>query len=415
MIIVGGGIGGLAAALALANAGLSSVVLERRDDFSELGAGIQLGPNAFRALERLKIDVEVRSRSCLVEALRLMNGLTGEVSASLDLGLNYANKFEYPYAVVRRTDLYGPLVRACVSNPQIELRTSNAVLNYSPSPSGVQVRLQDGTVVHGDALIGADGIHSTVRRQMLNDGGPSVSGHTIFRSVVPADQIPATLRLNQVVLWAGPGWHFVHYPIDGGASFNLAATVDNGATESLNGVPVDRSALLAEFPGLHAGARELLGFGDRWRKWVLMDRDPTTKWVDGRVALLGDAAHPMLQYLAQGACMALEDAVILGDAFEHVPSAAFSRYSSLRVPRANAVQLMSRQMGQQIFHAAGLGQTRRDERLSGMDQAQLMDAVAWLHGARDFSEVPTASLPDFSDSNSLVSKFSSHQAPAVIL
>jgi 3-hydroxybenzoate 6-monooxygenase len=389
-LIAGGGIGGLAAAVSLADRGHRVRVLERRDTFTELGAGIQLAPNAFHALDRLGVGDRVRARAVFVDELRFMDGVTGDRVAAMPLTDRYRSRFGNPYVVVHRTDLYQPLLDSCRDNDRVELRTDCTVVGYEQDRGEVRAVLAGGQRPAADGLIGADGIRSAVRQQLVNDGEPRVSGHTIYRSVIPMDAVPADLRWNCVTLWAGPCWHFVHYPISGGRQLNLAATRDDGARQAVAGEPVARDRVRAVFGGLAPAARRLLELGDEWRRWVLCDRSPVDRWVHGRVALLGDAAHPMLQYAAQGAAMALEDAVLLGDLLAGSGGDLASKlleYNELRRARTARAQLVSREMGTQLYHPAGPAAKQRNAMLSGFSVDDLYDKVGWLHGARDLSRV----------------------------
>ncbi|WP_440081533.1 3-hydroxybenzoate 6-monooxygenase [Streptosporangium sp. LJ11] len=387
ILIAGGGIGGLAAALGIADRGHRVTVLERQATFAELGAGIQLGPNAFHALGCLGVGEAVRDRAVFIDELRFMDGTTGERVASMPLTGAYRGRFGNPYAVVHRGDLYQPLLDACRASGDIELLGGRQVTRYEQGPAGVTAVTDAGERFTGAALVGADGIRSAVRRQLVGDGGPRISGHTIYRSVIPMEKVPEELRWNTVTLWAGPKWHFVHYPIGGGRFLNLAATRDDGAREEVAGEPVDGSRVLGEFPGLSDTARDLLELGEEWRTWVLCDRDPVDRWTDGRVALLGDAAHPMLQYAAQGACMALEDAVVIGrllDWDEDAIPQRLEKYNAERRERAARTQLVARELGTRLYHPAGAEARARNEMLSSLTVDDLHDRVAWLHGARDF-------------------------------
>jgi salicylate hydroxylase len=384
ILIVGGGIGGLAAALSVVERGHRVVVLERSPRFAELGAGIQLGPNAFRALDRLGVGDRARERAVFIDELRFMDGTTGERVAGMPLTGAYRRRFGNPYAVVHRGDLYQALLDACRAAPGIELHAGRQVLGYEQDGESVTARTATGAVFRGAALIGADGIRSVIRQQLVGDGRPRVSGHTIYRSVIPMDRVPEELRWNTVTLWAGPKWHFVHYPIGGGEFLNLAATRDDGAAEEVTGLPVPKARVLEEFPRLGDTARRLLELGDEWRSWVLCDRDPVDGWTDGRVALLGDAAHPMLQYAAQGACQALEDAVVIGSVLDggasEVPQ-RLEKYNAERRERTARIQLVARAMGTRLYHPEGEEAVRRNAMLAGLGAEDMYDRVAWLHGA----------------------------------
>ena len=311
VLIAGGGIGGLAAALGLAQKGIRSILLEKASTLGEIGAGIQLGPNAFHAFDYLGVGEAARSMAVYIDQLRLMDALTAEEITHVDLGDAFRSRFRNPYAVVHRGDLHGVFLRACESHELIELRVSSEVVGYDQDGSSVTARLANGERVTGRLLIGADGLWSNVRKQVVADGPPRVSGHTTYRSVIPTEQMPEDLRWNAATLWAGPKCHIVHYPLSGWKVFNLVVTYHNDAPEPVAGKPVSDEEVMQGFGHIHPRAQEIIRHGKNWRLWVLCDRDPVEHWVDGRVALLGDAAHPMLQYFAQGACQAMEDAVCL--------------------------------------------------------------------------------------------------------
>ena len=384
-VIAGGGLGGLATAIAVARRGHTVEVLERGETFAELGAGIQLAPNAFHALDLLGVGDEVRAAAVHIDGLRLLDGVAGGTLAAMPVGAEYRRRFGNPYAVVHRGDLYAPLLRAAQEHEGIRLRAGAAVAGYDQTGSSVGVRLASGERIEADGLVGADGIRSAVRRQVVGDGDPRISGHTIFRAVVPMESVPDGLRWNSVCLWAGPGWHFVHYPIAGGDRLNLAITRDDGATTAVSGLPVERDHVLGGFPELCATARGLLELGRDWRTWVLCDRDPVERWTDGRVVLLGDAAHPMLQYAAQGACTALEDAVVLGALLDCAPAeiaGRFARFNAVRRERTARAQEVARWMGEELYHPAGAAAEARNAMLAALSTTDLFDAVAWLHAAR---------------------------------
>ncbi|MGW2302738.1 FAD-dependent monooxygenase [Streptomyces sp. NPDC001809] len=381
--VAGGGIGGLASALAVARAGHTAHVLERNAEFAELGAGIQLAPNAFRALRRLGVAGPVEKRAVRVDALRLLDADSGALLTEMALGDAYLRRFGDPYAVVQRGDLHSALLSACQEHERVVMHPGTAVTGYRDTPDAVHVATADGRTVVADALVGADGIRSRVRARMLGDGPPRVSGHTIHRTVVPMTEVPAELRWNTVNLWAGPGWHMVHYPIANGEKLNLAVTRDDGARTAVAGVPTGRDEVLAAFPSLHPQARALLGLGRDWRTWVLCDRPPTATWTEGRVCLTGDAAHAMLQYAAQGACMALEDAVVLGEVLEGTSAdvaGRLARFAALRGERAARVQEVSSWMGHALYHPRGAAAAERDAMLAALSPDDLLTAVDWLHG-----------------------------------
>lgn len=384
ILIAGGGIGGLAAALGLARKGREVVVLERAPALGEIGAGIQLGPNAFHAFDYLGVGDTARAMAVYIDQLRLMDATGGEEITHIDLGEAFRRRFGNPYAVIHRGDLHGVLLRACREDPRIALRTSSEVVGYEQDGAGVVARLASGERMAGAALIGADGLWSNIRKQVVGDGPPLVSGHTTYRSVIPTERMPEDLRWNAATLWAGPKCHIVHYPLSGWKLFNLVVTYHNDAPEPVAGKPVPAEEVMAGFTHVHPRAQSIIRHGGpEWKLWVLCDRDPVERWVDGRVALLGDAAHPMLQYMAQGACMALEDAVCLAHMVEVHPDrmeAALEAYRVRRVLRTARVQLQSRAIGEHIYHPAGAHALLRNAIMSAKSQDEWYETLAWLYG-----------------------------------
>ncbi|PVH27825.1 3-hydroxybenzoate 6-monooxygenase [Pararhodobacter oceanensis] len=383
VVIAGGGIGGLATAIGLAQKGIASLVLEKASTLGEIGAGIQLGPNAFHAFDYLGVGDQARAMAVYIDNLRLMDALSGAEVTRIPLDEAFRARFNNPYAVVHRGELHGVLLKACIAHPLVELRTNAAVAGYAQGGNGVEAVLQDGERVAGSLLIGADGLWSKVRAQMLGDGAPRVSGHTTYRSVIAREDMPEDLRWNDATLWAGPKCHIVHYPLSGGQSFNLVVTYHNDAAAPVAGLPVSHAEVAQGFEHVHPRARQIIERGQDWKLWVLCDRDPVMDWVDGRVALLGDAAHPQLQYFAQGACMALEDAVALAHCLDGAAdkAAALVAYNDLRVLRAARIQLQSRAIGEHIYHPAGAHAALRNKVMSSRSAEQWYDQVAWLYGS----------------------------------
>ena len=381
ILIAGGGIGGLASAMALAQKNIPSLVLEKAQRLGEIGAGIQLGPNAFHCFDRLGVGETARKMAVYIDSLRLMDSMADGEICHVDLGEAFRKRFGNPYAVVHRGDLHGVLLKACQDHPLVELRVSSEVTGYDQDGKGVAARLANGETVRGAALVGADGLWSNVRKQMIGDSA-RVSGHTTYRSVIPTEQMPEDLRWNAATLWAGPKCHIVHYPLSGWKVFNLVVTYHTDAPEPVAGQPVPVETVRQGFGHVCARARSIIEHGKDWKMWVLCDRDPTDRWVDGRVALLGDAAHPMLQYMAQGACMAMEDAVCLADSLHRTDTveAGLRTYRDRRVLRTARVQLMSRAMGDHVYHPAGPHAALRNALMSAKSQPQWLDTMEWLYG-----------------------------------
>lgn len=383
VLIAGGGIGGLATALGLARKGVRSMVLERAAELGEIGAGIQIGPNAFHCFDYLGVGDEARSKAVYIDSLRLMDAVNGDEITSIPLDAPFRERFKNPYAVVHRADLHGVLLEACRANELIELRTSHAVERYEQDGQTVRVYCKDKGIIEGQALIGADGLRSNIRQQLVGDGEPRVSGHTTYRSVIPTEQMPEDLRWNAATLWAGPKCHIVHYPLKGWKVFNLVVTYHNDVKEAVAGKPVTKEEVSQGFEHIAARARQIIEHGENWKLWVLCDRDPIMNWVDGRVALLGDAAHPMLQYFAQGACMAMEDAVCLSHMLELHGSnieTALQQYLGQRMARTARVQLSSRLIGEYIYHPDGAKAAVRNQVMSRRTPEEWYNSLAWLYG-----------------------------------
>src|SRR5487761_2341125 len=383
VLIAGGGIGGLAAALGLAQKGIASILLEKSATLGEIGAGIQLGPNAFHAFDYLGVGEAARGMAVYVDQMRLMDAMSAEEICHVDLGDAFRSRFGNPYAVVHRGDLHGVFLKACRDHALIDLRVSSEVVSYDQDGSSVTARLASGDRVTGSLLIGADGLWSKIRKQVTADGPPRVSGHTTYRSVIPTEEMPEDLRWNAATLWAGPKCHLVHYPLQGWKVFNLVVTCHNDAAEPVAGKPVPFDEVMAGFTHIHPRAQAIIRHGSDWKLWVLCDREPTPRWVDGRVALLGDAAHPMLQYFAQGACMAMEDAVALGHelaAHRADLAAGLDAYHARRLLRTARVQLQSRAIGEHIYHPAGVHAALRNAVMTAKSSDDWYESLAWLYG-----------------------------------
>lgn len=384
LIVVGGGIGGCATALMLARHGIEVVLLEQADELGEIGAGIQLGPNAFRMFDVLGITAEVTKTVVYPEHLSMIDGITGEPVTRMRLGAPFEARFGKPYGVIYRADLHAVLVEACRRHSGIRLLTGQKLVRYEDNGKDVLVETESQETYRGAGLIGCDGLWSKVRAQMLGDGKPRVSGHIAYRAVLPTAEVPSALRLNDMTLWAGPRNHLVQYPLRCGELTNLVAVFHSDRYVEGWDAKADLDELQARFSNACPQVKALLGKIDTWRMWVLCDRDPVRTWSDGRVTLLGDAAHPMLQYMAQGAAMAMEDAVTIAYHVAKAPSLseAFMRYQDERYLRCGRVQLTARLYGE-VYHSSGVAAEVRNQMLRGRSEAQGYDSLAWLY------DVPT--------------------------
>src|SRR6266436_5265435 len=381
-LISGGGIGGLVTAYALASKGFPVRVFEQAPEFRELGAGIQLGPNIFRALERIGLKVDMLSDAWKPNALQMRDALTAEEITTVPLGEPFAARFKQPYAVTHRADIHGVYLKACQGSNLISLETSRRVDDFTDHGDSVTIQLEGGEEARGCALIGCDGMWSKIRQKVVGDGAPRVSGHIAYRAVLKREEVPDDLWSPDVMLWAGPKTHFVHYPLRRGTLYNLVAVFhSNRYVEGWNTVG-DPEELFKRFKGQRPEVLRLLERMETWRMWVLCDREPVKDWSKGRVTLLGDAAHPMLQYLAQGACMASEDAVCLADKVAENPDdlpAAFRAYVQERYLRTARVQIMARVYGD-FYHARGPAAELRNQMLGPRTPEQAYEGIAWLYG-----------------------------------
>jgi 3-hydroxybenzoate 6-monooxygenase len=382
VIIVGGGIGGLAAALALARKGIPSQVIEQAPEFKEIGAGIQLGPNVFRMFEVLDLTAPIGALAVFPNNLIMMDSITGQEVTRIPLGDAFRNRFDYPYALIHRADLHKVFLQACQTSDLIKLDASQKVVKVDERADGVTVHTESGNEYRGAALIGADGLWSTIRQIVVGDGKPNVAGHITYRAVLPTSEMPEQWRWRDMVLWAGEKVHLVHYPLRTGELFNLVAVFHSDRYEEGWDSYGDPTELHKRFAKTCEPVRTLLNKIESWRMWVLCDRPPIKDWSRGRITLLGDAAHPMLQYLAQGAGMSIEDAVCLADrvaASNGDYPAAFLAYQQARYLRTGRVQIMARVYGE-FYHASGVAKELRNMMLGSRSAADAMEGMAWLYG-----------------------------------
>ncbi len=382
ILISGGGIGGLAAAYALARQGFAVRVFEQSPEFREVGAGIQLGPNVFRMFEKLGLKDEMLADAHRPPAQEMRDALTGKLITRIPLGDEFVKRFGQPYGVTHRADIHGTFLKACQSSNLITLETSRRVDAYEDHGDRITVTLNNGETVTGEALIGCDGMWSKIRDRIVGDGKPRVSGHIAYRAVLKRDEVPDDLWRPDVVLWAGPRTHFVHYPLRRGELYNLVAVFHSDRYEEGWNAEGAKDVMWQHFKMQVPQVTRLLERIETWRMWVLCDREPVKTWSAGRATLLGDAAHPMLQYLAQGACMATEDAVILAEkaaAKRDDLAGAFEDYQQARYLRTGRTQIMARVYGE-FYHARGVAAELREMALAPRTPQQSYDGIAWLYG-----------------------------------
>jgi 3-hydroxybenzoate 6-monooxygenase len=388
VVIAGGGIGGLAAALALARKGFRSVVLEQAPQFGEIGAGIQIAPNAWHALDALGVGALVKKEAVFIEHLLMFDGISGEKVIDIPLDRRFARRFGNPYAVTHRADIHGSLLDGCKSLPGlIELRTSARVTGFSQDAKEVEVRTPGGDI-RGAALVGADGARSVIRDALIGDPLPATTIHKCYRAVLNIDEVPKDLRFAAATLWAAHNTHIVHYPLRGWKLFNLVATTIGKTIGEGHNEPATPEEVLPQFSHYCDKPLKLMRTPKRFTRWMLRYREPAGNWTQGRVTLLGDAAHLMLQYMAQGAAMAMEDAVALGVCADDADGdfeSCFLRYQEKRIVRASRVQVSANSLIGQIFHVPdGLQRLIRNDIYLGRSPERYYDALEWVFAPPDY-------------------------------
>jgi len=387
IVIAGGGIGGLACALALAVKGFRSIVLEQAHAFGEIGAGIQLAPNAWSALDALNVGELVKKEAVFIERLLLMDGVSGETVIDIPLDERFRKRYGNPYAVTHRADIHASLFDGCKARPElIELRTETRVAHFEIESDGVAVEIAGRPRIAAAALVGADGWHSTIREQIVGDGEPPISGHLCYRAVLAVDDMPRDLRWPAATLWAGPNTHIVHYPLRGWKLFNLVATVVREKAGKGHNEEAPPEEVLPLFARNCDKPLSILHVPKSFKRWMLRFREPVENWTQGPVTLLGDAAHLMLQYFAQGAAQAMEDAIALAAAADGADgdfAAAFQRYQQIRLVRASRVQISSQLLGL-LYHASGAARLVRNDLYQGRSAERYYDALDWIFSAPDY-------------------------------
>ncbi|HSV44854.1 MAG TPA: 3-hydroxybenzoate 6-monooxygenase [Ramlibacter sp.] len=388
-LIAGGGIGGLAAAYVLARQGHAVTLLEQSSAFGEIGAGIQLGPNIFRMFDLLGLTEAVHRVAYFPPGMGMNDIRTGEKVVRVPLADAARAAYGFAYGVIYRADLHQVLLQACQAQPGIQLRTGAKVESFTQDSSGVLLRLASGEVLAGQALIGADGLWSRIREAVVGDGKPRVSGHVAYRAVLKREEVPSHLWSDDVLLWGGEKTHLVHYPLRRGELFNLVAVFHSNKYDEGWNTFGDTAELHERFADAVPQVKELLSKIETWKMWVLCDREPVRNWSDRRVTLLGDAAHPMLQYLAQGAGQAIEDAVVLGEALRHCGGdvqQALQTYQQARYLRTGRVQLTARFYGD-IYHASGVQRELRNRMFQSGTESAGFAGLKWMYDGLDMDRL----------------------------
>jgi len=385
MLIIGGGIGGMSAALALAQAGFPVHVVEQGSDFTEIGAGIQLAPNAVRILDGLGLLPEINEIAVRPRSLVFLDIDTADRLATVDLAEPFVHRYGYSYAVLHRGDLLDVLLAACRADDRIVLEPNKRVTAVVDQHDRARVEFADGTSYECDAVVGADGLWSKTRR-LVSDDQPICSAYVAYRGAVPIDELPIPVDDDAEIIWIGPNKHLVQYPIRGGELYNQVAVFRSDRYRPGMGGDGDWGTpdeLDDHFGTACEQVRSSVTLFKRERRWPMYDRAPIDNWTTGRITLLGDAAHPMLQYLAQGACQAIEDADSLAKyMLKHQSdvSEAFASYQQDRLPRTGQIQRVARAWGE-IWHATDSIVPALRNRVFARSSAEHYRDLDWLYQA----------------------------------
>jgi len=388
ILICGGGLGGLTAALALARRGRRSRVLEGAPQFGAIGYGIQFGPNVFHVLDRLGVTDAVMAKADCPPAVLMRDAFTGNVVVTVPTGASFRARFKHPYIIIHRIDLHHALLDACKVVPEIELVSDTMMTSFEDHGDGVEVTTADGRSFKGAALIAADGVRSRVRAKLVGDGDPQPIGYAAYRTIVPISELSADVHRKEVVLWGGPGFHIVHYPLRHDTLFNIVAVFRTPTHGQKGDAASYRAELQHTYRDAHPAMRDLIAMMDFGWRGQVCDRGPVRHWHKGRIVLLGDAAHPPLQSLAQGACMAIEDGLCLAELVHATDgdfAAAFPRFEAARLLRTARVQLESRAIWE-FYHAEGIARDVRNATTAAWDEAHVFECLAWLY---DGAPLPT--------------------------
>jgi salicylate hydroxylase len=384
VLIVGAGIGGLATSLALARRGIASHVLERRPAFNEDGAGIQIGPNGTRILRQLGVVDALRPHVGVPEALSVRDGLTGKELARLPLGRWLAMRHGAPYWVAHRRDLHAALLQAVRNEPLVAMSMGFDASEVATRDGLVAVAADSRQAWTGRALIAADGIWSPLRSLLFKDAKPTFCGKSASRSIVPLDTLPDEFHRPEATIWLFPDAHVVHYPVSGGSELAVVVVLDDGHESSDWSAPVPPAWIQQSMPECAEALQTLILEASTWRRWSLHTMPVPQRWAEGPIALLGDAAHPVLPFMAQGGVMALEDAAVLADALHRNPenmALALQQYQRRRRARVMRVAKASRRNGS-IYHLSGFAARARNLVLRELPAQRLMARYDWLYGWR---------------------------------
>jgi 2-polyprenyl-6-methoxyphenol hydroxylase-like FAD-dependent oxidoreductase len=379
-LVAGGGIGGLAAALGLAGHGRAVRLFEQAQAFEEVGAGLQMSPNGVAALRALGAWEAVEPSCVIPSEIHMRDGRSGALLQRIRLGKAFENRFGAPYRVCHRADLLAGLLAAARQTGNIELNTGRKALSAEDLKDSARLAFAEGQSATGRAVIAADGIRSTLRAGTAGAILPAARRVTLYRSLVPLEKVPPEIEADCVTLWLCPGGHVVHYPVSNWRNFNIVAAADGDPGESGWQTPAASGEVARRFMGVCEELDSLLAAPATWLRWPGADLPVLPSWSSGNMALLGDAAHASLPFLAQGAVMALEDAVVLSreTAGAQPAAEAFRAYERQRKPRTSRIQEQSRRMCR-IYHAGGLTALARNLTLHLASPSFALNRLEWIY------------------------------------
>jgi len=379
ILISGGGLGGLTTAIALSRQGRSVHVLEQAHEISAIGYGIQLGPNVFNVFDRLGVGDAVRAIADFPDSVVMTDADSGETLIDIPVTTpDYKQRFRNPYVVVHRADIHNVLLDECLKAPGVEITVNACVTSHEDLGDRVRVTCADGRTFEGAALIAADGLKSRIRDALVNDKLHPI-GYVAHRTIVDMKDIPADFpHKKDVVLWGGPGYHVVHYPLRHGTLFNIVAVFKDPAPNHGDQYVTHEEDVQHVYANAHPALKSILALMDLERRWVIADRNPVRQWNRGRVVLLGDAAHPVLQSYAQGAGMAIEDAGCITNLLEQYDyERAFAEFSKRRAMRTARMQLECRDVWK-FYHEEGIERDVRNMRLEGRTSEDSYKCLDWI-------------------------------------
>lgn len=366
-LIVGGGIAGLSTALGLSNINRHSLVLEKAPKFETVGAGLQLGPNAVLALQKLGAWDAIAPHCFSPDEIHIRDGISGSILQRVKLGESFERRFGSPYRVAHRADLQAGLLESVRAAIDIEIKTSSEVVEVFVEKTSIS--LKSGENITGSAIIAADGVRSFVRQKIIPNSIPDFTGHTLFRTLIPIGAVPSNIETNIITLWLYPGGHVVHYAVSSGKQFNIVVAI-----ESPNATPAKK------FVNACSPLAGILIAQEQWFAWPAYSVTPNPNWSKNNVVLIGDAAHPALPYLAQGAAMSIEDAVVLSKnlaKYENI-STALQNFSRERYNRTRKIQTTSHRIGK-VYHAGKPFRAVRNRLLSAIPTKHFLKQVSWVY------------------------------------